>query len=140
MNATRTSTGTARRKLTPRSSTERDAAGSRKKFAPAVFEALAEDLQSGRVPLDRVTVSDDQVPGLRCIVRNTGLISYHVQYDVDGSRPYLRLGDANEMTVEEARSLARTVRGLADKGIDVQAGLHSRLVKELKRDGVKWKP
>jgi hypothetical protein len=131
----------ARRKLTP----HKPGTVERKKFAPATFEALAEDLQSGRIPLDRVTVTDTDVTGLRAIIRNTGLVSYHISYDVDGSRPYLKLGDHNpgcpgHMTVEEARKVARTVKALAAKGVDPAAGLHERLVRELLDRGEKWKP
>jgi len=110
------------------------------KFNSSTFEQLADDLQNKRIPLDRVTVSDDMQTGLRAIIRNTGLISFHVQYDIDGSRPYLKLGDHPDMTVSEARDLARTVRTLADHGIDPQAGLHERLVRELEDKGTKWRP
>src|SRR4051812_28759042 len=88
------------------------------KFGPATFVALLDDLQSGRIPLDRITVSDDIVPGLRAIIRNTGNVSYHVSYTVDGSRPYLKIGDYPAMSLERARKIARTVLALADKGID----------------------
>jgi hypothetical protein len=113
----------------------------KQKFAPEVFEAIAADLKSGRIPLDRITVSDDVQTGLRAIIRNTGLISFHVNYDSpDGSRPYLKLGDHPGMTVKEARELARVVRALADKGIDPAAGLHARLIRELKEKGERWRP
>jgi len=110
------------------------------------FRQLASDLSEGRIPLGRVTLSDDPkedpnaVSGLRAIIRGSGLISFHVQYEIEGSRPYLKLGDAEHMNLKEARELARTVRGLADMGIDVQAGLHERLVRELKEKGMKWRP
>lgn len=123
---------TGRRKRPPSNSTGT--------FSGATFEALADDLKSKRIPLDRVTVSDDMQTGLRVIIRNTGLVSFHVQYDIDGSRPYLKLGDHPDMTVPEARSLAATVRTLADHGIDPQAGLHERLVRELKEKGARWRP
>lgn len=122
--------------------------GGRKKVAPVVnskfsadtFERLARDLQSGNVPLDRVTVTDDMQPGLRAIIRNTGLVSFHVNYDVEGARPYLKIGDHPEMSVDEARRVAKTVRGLAEMGIDPQEGLHRRLIRELQEKGTKWRP
>ena len=110
------------------------------KFSGPTFEALADDLKRGRVPLDRVTVSDNIQTGLRAIIRNTGLISFHVQYSVEGSRPYLKIGDYPDTTVNEARSIAKTVIALAERGIDVQSGLHERLVRELKEKGEKWRP
>lgn len=118
---------------------------SHKKFTVETLEALADDLRKGRIPLDRVTISDDVQAGLRAIVRNTGLISYHVNYEVDDSRPYLKLGDHNpghagHLSITEARHLATVVRSLAGAGIDVQAGLHERLIRELQDKGVRWKP
>ena len=110
------------------------------RFNADTFEALADDLQNKRIPLPRVTVSDNIQTGLRAIIRNTGLISFHVQYDIDGSRPYLKIGDHPEMSVERARRIAGIVRTLADHGIDPQAGLHERLVRELEDKGVKWRP
>jgi hypothetical protein len=112
----------------------------RGKFNTEMFESIAKDLESGRIPLDRVTVTDDAQVGLRAIIRNTGLISFHVTYDVDGSRPYLKLGDHPAMSVTRARAVAKTVRGLADNGVDVQQGLHERLIRELEKDGMKWRP
>lgn len=113
---------------------------SRIKFSGPTFEGLAKDLKDGRTPLDRLTVSDDMQQGLRAIVRNTGLVSFHAHYDVDGSRPYIKIGDYPDMTVEQARAITKTIRALADMGIDVQAGLHERLIRELKEKGTKWRP
>lgn len=130
--------GTARRGLTARKNADYS---SRSEFGPATFNALVEDLQTGRVPLDRVTVSDDVVPGLRAIIRKTGLVSYHVSYTTpDNSRPYLKIGDHPAMSLTKARQIARTVLSLADKGIDPQAGLHERLIRELDQQGDKWRP
>ncbi len=110
------------------------------KFNTDTFEGLADDLKSGRIPLDRVTVSDNIVTGLRAIIRNTGGISFHIGYTVGGSRPYLKLGEHPDMTIAEARAIAKTVKSLAEKGIDVQAGLHDRLIRELKEKGERWRP
>jgi hypothetical protein len=112
----------------------------RAKFSVETLEALAKDLQSGRTPLDKLTVSDDEVSGLRPIVRNTGAISYHVTYSISGSRPYLLLGHHPEMTIRDARELAKTVQALAERGIDPQEGLHSRLIRELREKGTRWRP
>lgn len=122
--------------------------GGRKKVAPVVnskfsadtFERLARDLQNGNVPLDRVTVTDDMQPGLRAIIRNTGLVSFHVNYDVEGARPYLKIGDHPEMPIADARYVAKVVRDLAAMGIDPQEGLHRRLIRELLEKGTKWRP
>jgi hypothetical protein len=87
-----------------------------------------------------VTVSDRVVSGLRAIVRNTGEISYHVNYHVGNERPYLKIGQHPKTTIAEARELARTVLALAERGIDPAAGLHERLIRELKEKGEKWRP
>lgn len=126
----------ARRKIRAAPATAKEA----NNFTVDTFEKLAKDLESGRIPLDRVTVSDNMQTGLRAVIRNSGLISFHVQYDAADSRPYLKLGNHPEMTITEARGLARTVRTLAGKGIDVQEGLHERLVRELKEKGDRWRP
>jgi hypothetical protein len=40
----------------------------------------------------------------------------------------------------EARELAGTVQALAGQGIDAQAGLHERLIRELKAKNIRWRP
>jgi Arm DNA-binding domain len=104
------------------------------------FQKLAEGLTTKRMKTDRITVSDDMVPGLRAIIRDTGGISFHVQYTIGKSRPYLKIGDVPGTTVDQARKLARTVLSLAKQGIDPQSGLHERLLRELAEQGDKWRP
>jgi hypothetical protein len=108
-----------------------------------VFEAIAKDLESGRLPLKIVTIADDQAVGLSAKIRDTGAISYHIQYalkDKEAARPQLKIGEHPTTNIETARARARTIRGLADLGIDVQAGLHDRLYRELDKEGLKWRP
>lgn len=110
-------------------------------FDNKTLEGLAEDLQSQRIPLDRITVTDHEVANLRAVIRNTGLISYHVQYSLpDGSRPFMKIGNFPDMPIKTARELTRTVTSLAAKGIDPQEGLHERLIRELLEKGDRWKP
>lgn len=116
-----------------------------RKVAPVEFNvksllSITEALSSGRMKVDRLTVSDNVVPGLRAICRATGGISYHVGYSVNGSRPYLKVGAHPETTIAEARELAKTVIALARLGIDPQDGLHERLIRELREHGAKWRP
>lgn len=113
---------------------------SRTDFTVATLTAIAEDLKNGVIPLKRVTISDPESYGLRAVIRDTGLISFHVQYSIDDSRPYLMIGHHPDRTIKEARELAETIRILAEKGIDPQLGLHDRLVRELLEKGPKWKP
>lgn len=126
---------------------KRKPASERNSFAPAtlekvfsdkVFLQLAADLKSGRVPVPRQTLTKD---GLQVIIRDTGTISYLVIYNSGNTRTTLTLGSHDEgMRLAEARYLADTIRALSDKGIDVQAGLHKRLIRELKEQGTKWRP
>lgn len=109
------------------------------RFSNETIDALIDDLKTQRVPLDRISITDEQQPGLRAIIRKTGEVTLHMQYFVRDSRPSLLLGHYPKMTIAEARELARTVEHLADKGIDVQDGLHDRLIRELKQQGVNWR-
>jgi Arm DNA-binding domain len=112
----------------------------RPEFSAGLFKGLQRDLEKQKGTIDRVTVSDDVVTGLQCIIRRTGLCSFHVGYNFGGSRPVLKLGNFPDMSVGEARELARTVRALAEMGIDVQEGLHERLIRELQARGTDWRP
>lgn len=117
-------------------------------FSISTFEKLADDLNVGRLPLSKVIISDNIVTGLRAIIRKTGSISYHVTYEIGGSRPFLKLGEhrphqphhPSHLTLNDARELAKVVQTLARRGIDPQEGLHDRLVRELKAKGTAWRP
>lgn len=111
------------------------------RFTEANLEKLADDLKQKKIPLDRVTVTDDLVQNHRAVVRNTGAISFHVQYrQSDGTRPYLKIGEYPDMSIRRARALAATIRSLVEKGIDPTDGLHKRLIRELEAQGDKWRP
>lgn len=109
-------------------------------FTISWLQKLADGLTTGHMKTDRITISDDLVPGLRAIVRDTGGISFHVQYTIGKSRPYLKIGEVPGTTIEQARKLARIVLSLAKQGIDPQSGLHERLLRELAEQGDKWRP
>lgn len=110
------------------------------RFNIDTFQSILKDLKSKRVPLRKVTVSDDMESGLRAIIRDTGVISYHFNFKGDDVRAYLKLGEHPELTLNEARSLARTIRALSARGIDPTKGLHDRLMRELLDKGDKWRP
>jgi hypothetical protein len=106
---------------------------------------IAEDVVSGRTPVGRITVADDLVVGLRALILKSGAVSYHASYHLKGERPFLYLGSAKKGDVDylplaEAREITKTIKALGDKGVDVRDGLLPRLVRELKRDGIKWRP
>lgn len=115
------------------------------KFDATTLMEIAKDLQSGKLPLERVRVSDDMVVGLRAVVNRTGLVTLHISYEIGDERPFMLLGSLNKdadnhITIEEARELAKTVKALAAKGINVQDGLHKRLIRELSEKGTSWRP
>lgn len=109
-------------------------------FSVPAFKRLADSLSLRQMKTERVTISDEAVVGLRCIIRNTGAVSFHVQYSIAGARPYLKIGDVPGTTVDQARKLARTVLDLAKQGVDPQVGLHDRLIRELTEKGAAWRP
>jgi len=110
------------------------------KFSVDTFESVVEDIQSGRMPLKKVTIVDDVQVGLRAIIRESGVIAYHVHYEYKDSRPLLKIGEHPSMTINRARDLAQTIITLAKQGIDVQEGLHDRLMRELEKEKTNWRP
>jgi hypothetical protein len=120
---------------------------SESKFDIAMLKAMAKDLQTKRIPLDRTVISDDLVVGLRAIVRNTGAVSLHASYHFDGERPMMKLGDPtlspkdpDYISIDDARELTKVIKNLALNGVDPQEGARRRLIRELLRDGNKWRP
>lgn len=122
------------------------------RFDKPTMMAILKDLQTGRLPLPRVQISDDMVTGLRAMINRGGTkqnpggsIALHAAYTVGGSRPLVKLGELQDgaeepITIEEARELTKVIQALGDEGVDVQEGLHRRLMSELRRDGVNWRP
>jgi hypothetical protein len=109
-----------------------------------ILFSTVDELQSGKIKLERMRYVDDVVPGLRFVMNRTGLVTFHIQYEVGKERKYLLLGSLNKerddhMSIQEARDVAETVKALAEKGTDPAEGLHRRLIRELKRDGANWK-
>lgn len=109
-------------------------------FNPKMFEAFKKDVESGRFPVKRPMISDGVVKGLRALFRDTGGISFHVHYQANDNRALIKIGDYPDMSIERARKIAKTVIGLGKSGIDIQEALHQKLIRELERDGMKWKP
>ncbi len=115
------------------------------KFTAERLEAFARDLKSQRVPLERQQVSDDRVTGLRAMCHKSGLITFSASYYVGDKRGHMKIGEFHKdspdyISIDDARELTRTIKALGEMGIDPQDSLMRRLVKELKRDGVKWRP
>jgi len=112
----------------------------RQEFTPAFLEKLASQLQRGTIPLPQITVTDTEQPGLRALIRASGVVAFHVSYTIGETRPYTKIGELGTMTIDEARKIARTVQTLAEQGIDPFAGLIEARVKELQRHGARWRP
>jgi hypothetical protein len=106
----------------------------------ALLERIRRDVK--KTGIERHRMSDPLQPGLRVQVYYEGQVSFIVEYKLPGikSRPHLTIGHWPDMSIQEARKLAVIIRDLGNKGIDVQEGLHDRLLQELKRDGTKWRP
>lgn len=103
-------------------------------FAIENLEAMINDLQSDRIKLAKLTVSDSEVPGLRAVVRKEGRISFFAAYTIGDSRPMLHIGDAPKTTIDDARALTRFVRKCAEAGIDVREELEQPLLDKLRKD------
>lgn len=108
-------------------------------FNVKTLKALQTDLDTGRIPLERIVLSDPIQIGLRAIVRKAG-VTLHAHYEVGGARPMIKLGEIDEISIEEARKLTAVIRDLGLRGIDVQEGMHERLIRELRKEGAKWRP
>lgn len=115
-------------------------------FTEENFLKIIKDFKlPGHSKLKRVTVVDDMVIGLHAKINKSGLIAYHVTYEIGDERPYFKLGDGNPdsdeyITVETARDLSKTIKALADRGVDVRDGLHRRIVREIREQGMGWRP
>lgn len=117
-------------------------------FTEATLAAMAKDLKNRRLMLDRTTVSDDLVVGLRAIITKDGIVTYHANYHlggIGGKRGYLRLGTLDpkaddHISLNNARELTKTIKTLAAQGIDPEDGLHRRLIRELLAEGTSWRP
>lgn len=125
---------------------------SRSKFTPQMLEQLRDSLVKGEIGIrDKIGVSDDIQDGLRALIRATGLITFHAHYAIDQERPNMKVGhyptdevlrknpNAGHLAIEDARKLTATIRELGNKGIDVQEGLHERLLRELREQGTNWR-
>lgn len=118
---------------------------SKSEFTEEMLLQAAKDLSSGRLKLERLRISDDMCVGLRAVVNRSGRITLHVSYEVGDDRPFKLLGSANKdesdyISIDDARELAKTIKALGDRGINVDEANDRRLLKELRRDGASWRP
>lgn len=98
--------------------------------------------------MERLRIRDDMVVGLHVTINNTGLITFHISYEVGTDpvrRHHLLLGSLNKeredcITIEKARDRAKIVKALAAEGLNVQDGLYKRLMREIDEKGTAWRP
>lgn len=122
------------------------------RFTVENISRLREDIMSQRIPLNRTSISDDRITGLKALISKSGNVSFNVHYAVGDERPYMLVGhfpepdevdkdpESAQEAIDTARSRAHTIRELARQGIDVQEGLHRRLLREIDERGTKWRP
>lgn len=119
---------------------------SKSQFTEDMLMQTAEDLSSGRLKLERVRISDDRVVGLRAVVNKSKRITLHVSYDTGEDRPFMLLGSTGDkkapdyITIDDARELAKTIKTLGERGINVTEANDRRLLKELREKGTAWRP
>jgi hypothetical protein len=118
---------------------------------------LASDLQKGIPPLSKLRWVDDMVGGLTFHIFDDGEIGIHISYTIGGDskrRPFMKLGTLagsstkaareqrtdEKFTLAEARELAKAIKAIGDRGIDVEKDARQRLIAEIKRDGGRWSP
>jgi hypothetical protein len=126
-----------------------------------VLFKIASDLSRG-VPAikDKLAIADDLVIGLRFLIYEDKGIALHASYrveneDGDDRRPFMKLGmlkgsvpkgaareprTDEEFTLAEAREMAKNIKAIGDRGIDVEKDARKRLIAELRRDGKNWSP
>lgn len=103
-------------------------------FNDEMLRKVATDLKTKRTPLERMVLSDDEVPGLRAMVLKDGSINFEASYRFGDMRRSLPLGNTLELSVADARKITACIKNLAASGIDVQSDMRTRVLNELKRD------
>jgi len=119
---------------------------SQSKFTEETILQVADDLQSGRNPLNRTTISDDMVTGLKAECFNSGMITWHAHVPFgDGDRIFMKIGTMHDkksddyLSLKEAREIVKSIKAIVAKGIDPRDALLKRFIFELKRDGENFK-
>lgn len=116
--------------------------GARITVNEALLKAYVRDLENGslKLPDNRIRLNDDQQPGLQIHVYKNGDIVFHAGYHIAGSRPVVKIGNFPSMSLQEAREMTKLIRDLAEDGVDMQDGFLPRTIRELRTDGIKWRP
>lgn len=118
--------------------------------------AIKEEIESGRIkaPVNGFRITEG---GLQAVIRNSGTLSWYVNYIVtggsgkkekgssgrpkrEGNRTTMLIGHYPEITINRARHIAETIIELGRRGIDPMDGLHRSLIKSIEKHGLKWTP
>lgn len=102
-------------------------------FTIETLKAIADDIDTQRIKLHRIRIQDSDLAGLVAIV-SKNQIAFHTKYEVDGIPFQMHIGDAPDLSVEEARKIAIYVIDRGKAGINVQENSRKRLLEELRRD------
>lgn len=115
-------------------------------FTPHFLEGLAKQLKNQVIPLPHLTVTDAIQPGLRAMIRSSGVIAFHCSYAIKGDqgkkeRPYTKIGEFPAMSIPEARKLCKSIIEIAKAtGVDPFADLLEARIREIKKHGVNFRP
>lgn len=149
------SVASQRRRLRQRDTVPKQRPGVR--ITPEILAHFRKDFESKKLgKMDRVRLTDNIQSGMRVIINKSGLITFYANYTMrtkDGNeRPYFTIGHYPEEFelkrnprlgdefIADMRDVATIIRNLADMGIDVQAGLHERIVAEIRAERESWTP
>ena len=96
---------------------------------PKPFQFTEAKVKALPVPADgRAYHKDSRLPGLQVCVTSAGTRTYYFVKRIDGRPTRIRLGTAQQLSVEQARTTAATVAGEAASGRDPQADRQKRRV------------
>ena len=107
----------------------------------SLTKQIEENLRKAKASGERQRFTDEGCENLRIIAYPDGRVTFAAAYRLPrmSTRPMFTLGDLSQMTLQEARDLTEIVVELGRRGIDLHEGLHTRVVEELKRDGLNWR-
>jgi hypothetical protein len=71
-------------------------------------------LKTRRLPLEKTKVSDDVVRGLYAVITPDHPAAFHVSYSSGAAHPVSYLGTVDDLSVKQARQLARAVITMAE--------------------------
>ena len=127
--------------------TRRRAANAPPDLTDNLLRSICADVKHNRIPVTngRIRITDGRQSGLIVNIYKGDKggdpnVAFHAGYRIGASRPLVKIGDYPEMSLEKARKITKIIQELGSHGVDVEDGFHQRLIRELERDGAKWRP